>query len=441
MSKLAKLINLGKNTDLKSVGIYTFTNFFAKGASFLLLFIFTNPKYITPGENGLLSLFSNSMLFLMPFLSMGIIHSTGTDFFKLDKKEFRNFFTTGFILPLIVMAVSAVLLFLFREHLRVTYGFPYMFVWLIPFITFFTFCNEQLLSLARNNNEPVNYLKANVSRTFLELGLSVVLVVFFAWRWKGRIAGILVAYFLLTLYALYYFLKKGYLFGSVKKKYLYSELVYAVPIIVMQVSIFAMYASDKFFLSNFTNDNNETVGVYSVACVFASVIILFCNALLQFVLPKIYATLSGNNIDYRSIKNFFLLYLAANTAMTLIIIVLIPFIYNHFINPKYHAALTYSYILCIGYFLWAISYFFYSFLLYYKRKRKILALSLCNIVVSLSCNYFFISRWHAKGAATGVCLCYLIVFIITLLFTRQYWKHFLDKYQPVLPVNEPERAG
>ena len=68
MSKLRNLISLSKSPIVRSVGIYTFTNFFAKGASFLLLFIFTNPAYILPSENGLLSLFSNSMLFLVPFV-------------------------------------------------------------------------------------------------------------------------------------------------------------------------------------------------------------------------------------------------------------------------------------------------------------------------------------------------------------------------------------
>src|SRR5205085_10327203 len=98
----------------------------------------------------------------MPFLSMGIIHSTSTDFFKLDKKEFPSFFTTGFVMPITVTLLSIIILFIFRNHLQQAYGFPHMFVWLIPVITFFTFCNEQLMGLARNNNEPLTYLKANI---------------------------------------------------------------------------------------------------------------------------------------------------------------------------------------------------------------------------------------------------------------------------------------
>ena len=425
MSNIKNFINLRKNPIAKSIGTYTFTNFFAKGASFLLLFVFTNPTYILPSENGLLSLFSNSMLFLMPFLSMGIIHSTSTDFFKLGKDDFRSFFTTGFIMPIAVMLISFIVLFFFREQLQRSYGFPYMFVWLIPVITFLTFCNEQLLSLSRNNSEPAVYFKANISRTVLELGLSFVLVVVFAWRWEGRIAGILIAYVVLGLYALYYFIKKGYLFGRVKKKYIAEELIYAVPIIAMQASIFAMNSSDKFFLSDFTNDHNATVGIYSVGCIFASIIIVLCTALLQYIFPKIYTLLASPVIDYRSIKRHFLFYTGVMTAGTILVMVLTPLLYQNFINVKYHPALKYTFMLCAGNFLWAICYFFYSFLLYNKKKRKILGLSFCCIFISLALNYFFIKAWNDWGAAIAGLICYFIVLILILIFTKEYWQNFL----------------
>ncbi len=426
MSTINNLINLRKSPVVRSIGIYTFSNFFAKGASFLLLFIFTNPVYILPSENGLLSLFSNSMLFLMPFISMGIIHSTSTDFFKLKKEEFRSFFSTGFIMPVTVTLLSIVVLFLFRGLLEKTYGMPHMLVWLIPFITFLTFCNEQFLSMIRNNNEPMIFLKANVAKTLLEMGLSVLLVVYFAWRWEGRVAGILVSYLVVTLYAFYYFNSKGYLFGKIRKEYIINELIYAVSIIAMQGSIFFMSASDKFFLSDFTSDHNETVGIYSIACTFASVVFLFSSALIQYVFPKIYNSLASEEVNYGSIRKHLVFYVGVLAAGTLLIILLTPLLYHYFINAKYHPALKYTYLLCLGYFLWAVSYFFYSFLLYHKQKKKLLALSVCCIVVSLCCNYFFIQKWQGPGAALGVFTCYCIVLILTLLFTKEYWQKLLS---------------
>jgi Na+-driven multidrug efflux pump len=108
-------------------------------------------------------------------------------------------------------------------------------------------------------------------------------------------------------------------------------------------------------------------------------------------------------------------------------IIITPVLYHFFIFPKYHQALKYSYLLCIGSFLWAISYFFYAFLLYHKQKKQILILSVCCIVVSLCCNYFFISKWKDFGGALASAVSYFIVFLITLFFTEPYWKKFLFK--------------
>ena len=119
VSKYIKKLRTKKG--LHSAGIYTFTNFFAKGVSFLLIPLFTNPKYLTPADNGLLSLFSSSVVFLMPFISLGLVQSASTDFFKLDKKEFKDFFTTAFALTGLTTILSVIILFILTFKTWISY--------------------------------------------------------------------------------------------------------------------------------------------------------------------------------------------------------------------------------------------------------------------------------------------------------------------------------
>lgn len=434
MSIISNFKNLFKQGRVKSIALYTFTNFFGKAASFFLVLIFTNPIYITPSENGLLSLFSNSMIFLVPFISLGIIHSTSAEFYKLEKKDFKDHFTTGFVLPVVTTIIACIVLYCVRDQLYLRYGFPRIFIWTIPIITFLIFLNEQLLSVARNNKEPGVFVKANVAKIVSDIGLSFILVVGFAWRWEGRVTAVLVSYSLVAIYGIYYFIKKGYLGGYIKKKYILSELVYAVPIVAMQIAIFCMSASDRFFLSHFINDNNETVGIYSIVITFASVIIILCTALLQYIFPMIYNKLSAQEINYNSIRAGFMWYTGIMFSGMLLIVLFTPFIYSWFINEKYYPALRYIYMLTGGYFLWTIAYFFFSFLLYFKEKKKILLLSVCCIATSLLFKYFFIKAWGLRGAAVANISTYLIVLVITLFLTKSYWKHFFIKQNNLLKV-------
>lgn len=407
-----------QNPVFRAVGVYTSIMFLTKGVSFLLLFIYTNPKFMEPAENGLLNLFAGTVVFLTPFLSFGILQSTSTDFYKLKNDEFKHFFTSNLIPPVVILVLSIAGFALFKEYFKTQYGFPYFFVILIPLVTFLTYINEQLILLIRMNGELRKFTLTGIMKIVLEFGLSVVLVVFFAMHWQGRLTGIMISYGLLAIYAFYYFYKKGYLSGKIFTHYIRSELVYAVPIIIMQISIFVISTSDKFFLAHF--QTNEVVGIYAIACIFAGMISLLSVAYLNYLGPTVYEELSKEKPDYIIIKKNFFNYAKVMIVGTVTVIIIIPLVYKYFINEKYYSAVQYFYLIALGYFIWTLTSFFHTFLLYYKQKRKMLQLALISMIVSLGSIYFFTKHLGATGAAGGILLSYCITFILTLLFVRTH---------------------
>ncbi len=421
MATISNIFKYSKSYQLKSIAIYTFSNFFNKGISFLLLFYFAH--VLTESDFGVLNLFSNSILFLMPFISMGILQSANTEFFKLEKKKFKNFFSTTLLMPVVVTVLSVILLFIFKNQLQQQYPFPTVFILLIPVITLFTFLNEHLINMVRNSNDPVKYLFVNIGRLLAEITLAVFFISALQYGWIGRVMGIFLSFLFVALYALVYFKEQQFIFGKIQKKYIYDELLYSVPIIVMQISVFCMGSSAGYFIEHFTHDY-AAVGVFSIAATFGSVIIVLCTALLQYIYPKIYTLLSEKNVDYAAIRRHFLFYAGAMLLGTIAVIIATPFAYNVVLKSSYHAGLSYYFFICIGYFFWSISYFFYAFMLYHKQKRKILSASLLSILVSIVSHYFFIKQMGAYGAAVSMSIVYFIVLIITVLFV----------YKQIVPI-------
>lgn len=422
----SRLLKYKNNPAAKSLGLYTFTNFFGKGVAFLLLPYFT--LVLTPNDMGLINLFSGSMIFLIPFISMGVLQSASTDYFKLNKQDFNNFFVSSLLLPVSVFLLSITVFYLFSSFFTSQFKFPIEFVWLIPVTTFLSFINQHVNNLIRNEEKPGLYMKVVLGRLFIEIILAVVLISLYNMAWTGRVSGILISYLLFGLYAFYYFKSKGYLSGTIQLKYIKEELIFSVPIIIMQFSVFCMSYSDIFFLSRFTNDNNAEVGVYGIACVFASIIITLCSALLQYILPRIYKMLSEPVIQYRSIRKLFLVYIGIMTAGLILLLILVPLAYTFVINKNYLPGMHYYYLLCAGYYFWTIAYLFFSFLLYYKQKRKIIWLSLSFSVISITANYFFIKSMGSMGGAISVFCSYLIVLILTLFFTRKQMHFIFSKH-------------
>lgn len=409
---IQKVYSLINSAAYKKAGIYTFSNFFIKGTSFLLLFIYSNPKYLTVHENGLLSLLTSSVFILMPFLSLGIVQSTSVDFFKLKSDEFKDFFTTGFVMPFCIMFLAFGGLFFFSKDLKNAYDFPLSFVLIIPVLTFLNFCNEQFLTVVRNNDEPITFLKAALLRLFIEISISLTLVVVFFSGWQGRVTGIITANTVLIFVAFFYLKKKNYLFGKIKKTYIRQELLYSFPIIVLQCSTFCLFYSDKFFLSYFSD--NGDVGVYSYACVFAAVVTLGSSALLYYVMPKIYSLLSEQKVNYKQIRKHFVFYVGNCFILLICVLTLTPVLYKYFINSSYYPGLKYFYLIATGYFFWSVTYFFYTFMFYKKHKKMILLLSVISIFISLTNNYFSIKNGHTYGAALSVCISYFLVLVVTV---------------------------
>jgi O-antigen/teichoic acid export membrane protein len=415
MHLFSKIIKYLDSPAVKHIGIYTITNFLTRASSFLLLFVFTNPKYISPSENGLLSIFNNSILLILPVIQLGIIHSSGADFFKFEKQKFVDSFVSGFYLSFFVALSTFLFIPFFHDEIKSVFGLPDVVIYIIPAVAFFIFCIEQMLTIARNNNDPVVFLKANLFRLIIDLGLSVLLVVVFSYRWQGRVAGFFIANMFTAVFAFIYFLRKGYLKGSIKKEYLKSELIYSLPIIALQYSFFALYSSDKYFISYFQGSGSSVVGVYSIASIFASVIFAFRAAIIQYLTPKIYVALANSEPDYKSLKTLFRFLFVSMGSITLLLIVFTPLVYHFYINKEYHSGLDYFYLLCLGYFIWSLTSFLNSFLIFRKEKKKILLMSLLAIIVSLAGNYYFIREYGAFGGGVSVFFSFLLVFIVSIV--------------------------
>jgi len=416
MATFSRTLKQLKSPQAKTIGIYTFSNFFNKGVSFLFLFYFAH--VLTESDFGLLNLFSSGILFLMPFISMGIIQSVNTDFFKLDKNEFKDFFTTTLLMPFVVMIMAIIVLYFFKTQLQQRYAVPVIIIILVPINTFLNFLGEQLIYLVRNKDQARKYFLINIASLFIEMGLAVFCISVLKYGWIGRVIGISVSGLLVAIYAFIYFKQQGFIFGRIVKKYFYKELVYSIPIIIMQISIFCMNSSSGYFIKYFTKDY-ASVGIYSVAATFASIVMVLSSALLHYFYPAIYKLLSEKKINYKAIRKNFLYYAAAMLVCTLLVIAITPLAYFIVLKKSYYPGLRYYYFICIGYFLWSITFFFYSFMLYHKMKRKILYVSLIAIIISLASDYFFIKNYGSFGAAVSLCAIYFLVLIVTLLFGKK----------------------
>jgi len=312
------------------------------------------------------------------------------------------------------------LFFLFYPFLLEITGFAPLFIWLIPIVVYANFLIEQNLILVRSKEQPILFLCINIGKIIIELGLALFLILAFHYGWLGRISGIAVSFLFAAVFSILYLRHYGYLSGKIRSAVILKEIIYSIPAIVMQVSIFCISMSDRYFINYYYGE--ERTGVYSVATTFASVLLIFCTALLQFFSPRLYGELS-RNASAGVYMRLFLKYAGILILGFAGLAVFTPVAYYYFINKGFSEGLSYFYLLLTGNLAWCLAYFMYSFLLYHKAKRKILLLSAGIILISLTVNMVLTKNYAETGAALGSLVNSFCALILVYLVTYKYFRH------------------
>ena len=421
MSVIKNCKEVINNPGFKAIGLYVFSNFFSKGISFILIPVFTNPVFLSPADNGILSLFGSNMLILAPFVSLGMIQSTTSDFYRKSNHDFANTFTSSFLVSGFLTIVSMFILFIFRDYFQTKFGFPVSFVFLIPFLAFLTFSGEQLFAVIRNRNEVKQYAAVGITKSILEYSISVILIVFFFAGWQGRIWGIAMSLTALNLYAVFYYIKNKCLRFEFKKEQIWEEFKFGVPVLIFQLSLFMAGTSNKLVLAVYNVDKYE-LGIYSIACVFGVIIGSIAQSIMLYVQPQLYKSISSGEATTQSFLKGFFKYFKILTILLLVCIGVVLFVYAFIINKIYSKGIIYFLFVAFTSYLWNLNYYFFLFLLYFKEKRKILIMSLISIPCSLSINIFLVKKYLIFGDALSGCISVLIFAGLTFLFTHKLIK-------------------
>ena len=427
MSIVNKVKIAVQNPVYQSVGKYVFTNFFSKGISFILIPLFTNPKFLTPTDNGILSLFASNMILMAPFISLGMIQSSTADYFKKTKEDFAASFTSNFFIAAIMTLLAIVSLFIFKDALWEKFGLPTSFIFIIPGLAFLVFCSEQLFALVRNRNEVNGYAIIGISKSLIEYALSVILIVFFFTGWMGRIWGIAISLIAVNLFAVWYYVKKDYLHFSFHKQQVWDELKFGLPIFVFQLCVFMLGTTNKLFLAIFNVDKYE-LGIYAIACILGTMVGTMAQSILLYVQPQLYKSISSGVATRQSVKHLFFNYIKMLTVLSLLCMGIAVFAYYFLINKIYLPGMKYFFVVALASFIWALNYFVFLFLLYHKEKRKIFKAGLISVVTSIVINTFMVKYFLIWGDALSSLINTVIFSGLVIFFTKKIITTTLSKH-------------
>ncbi len=409
----------GLNSPLaRTIGIYTFLNFFLRGISFLITPLFTH--YISPDEFGTLNIYLNSINFVTPFVAVGITNTVAVDYFKTSREALSRHIATSLILSLGIVGVFFLLIIGFQNTLVPYFHVSLLLLLAIPLLCFFNLVIDLAFIILRNEHQVKKVTFATIIRTLLELGTSVTFIILLLWGWQGRLYSLVLATALVFVGGMVYLYKKYELSWQFDVAFVRRESLFWMSSIVGFYFVVSFNIIDKYIIKYFCTP--QELGNYSLATQFGFIILTFSSAVTAAYFPTLFKELSEQKPFAFILKKIFLL-IGALIMIALGSIVVVYLMMKYYINERYAGSWEYYYMVALNYGMWSIMVLFYGFLNYFKMKRLMFFLGISAFFILTPFQFLSTQFFGIFGLMLSQLLYFIGCFIVILVILNNKFKN------------------
>ena len=391
---------------IKSFSIYTFSGILNRGISFLLLPFFTH--HLTQADYGVITIFSNSMYFIIPFMSMGVGETLTVEYPLLSKEALSKFISTSLVFPAGVFLISSLMILVFGSFFTRLTGLSTYLLYMVCILSIFNFLTEYLFVLFRNQNRPLSFAMLSIGKTVIELSLAIYLISVMKQGYMGRVNSIMVSSATGVLVVIIYFYKKELFVPAISREWLKVILKRGLPSVPFFLMLFVLNNTDNYFINYY--HGKSSLGPYGLACQVAMIINLLATSFVTPFYPFFYQNLLKK--EYLKIGKVILVYIAIMIAAVLSLALCSPFFFKIFISAKFTESLHFILLLCIGQLCWGGFILFLGYLYFKKENQKLYYISVATICFTICADYLIIKESETINWAWAKCFLFCSAFYL-----------------------------
>lgn len=259
-----------------------------------------------------------------------------------------------------------------------------------------------------------NNLLISLSSLILSILLSFIFIFKFDDRYDyyGRVLGLTVSNVLIAIFIAIYVLREGRILY--KKEYWRFCLKYSTPIIIHALSNTILNQSDRVMIQSM--QGYETVGIYSLAYNFGTILVIIYGALNNSWIPFYFAYLKDSKIEELKKRS--------NYYAELFVVLAIGFLYLHpevfrmYASEEYWIGGDIIPVILLGFVMMFLYSFAVNYEFYYKKSKFMAILSMISAIINIILNYFMIGKWGMLGAAIATTITYALQFVLHCTYVK-----------------------
>ena len=405
----------------RSFLLYLFASGIHQAIAFLLLPVLT--YYLTPEDYGILRLYNLYVFLLLGIVSLRSENLFFVEYFTHPPAYQTRLFSTIALFPIAVATILFFILAFTAFYSNFLSEIPIVWRLMLPWFALAVFYFNLLTNLLVYTKQAQRYATVSAIKAIMEIGLSILFIVGFHWKWQGRLSAWLIVLILLCCYAFYYFSRQNFFRWKVWDKHLLiKSLKYGVPLIPTDYGKLIINQSDLLFITHLIS--LEATGLYSLGYQLGMILNLIGTAAIQAFSPFVMERLANKTPQsIKEIKRGFLLFLLLMVFAWGLIVLVTPLLFRWgVIHGNYEKALIYVPWSALAYLFWGIYMYFALALLFFKKTLYMSFVFISGAALNLIMNYIFINSWGTMGAAYATVLAFAWMACITAIRSYPLWK-------------------
>lgn len=415
---MLKIIHVLKKNLFHGFAIYLGSSVINKAIPFFLLPILT--RYLSTEEYGILAIYQVMISFGLPIVGMNMHTNITRNFFSKSKE-----FIASMVFNLLVVLTVTSALFLLFIAVYLTFGgvqfsIPQRWFYVLPLIAYMNMLNTFNLTILRNRKKPAEYGVFEISRTVVDLSLTILLIVVYAFGWEGRATGILIASLVIGIISVFRVWQSGYFLFEIDTSQIKEILKISLPLIPHVLGGVIITLGDRIFIDQMVS--TSAVGIYTVGYQFGMIMTLVVMAFNKTWSPWMYELLAEDKKENKVtiVKATYLVsggFIVLALVVTGISYYLLPFM----TAEEYYGGFVYVIWIAMGYAFYGMYTLVFPYGVHVGKTSYLGITTFSAAIINLFANYYLISINGPLGAAQATLISYLFMFILVWWYSNKLY--------------------
>jgi O-antigen/teichoic acid export membrane protein len=369
-------------------------------------------RILSPEDYGVVVIYTAISGIALPLLTLSVDSSILLNFFKVEKKDFSSYFSSGYLLIIISSCIFIPIILLFRKSIAELTSFPYEWVSVLLLTCFLQIHSNLTLHLFQVKRKPLKYGVFSIAQTAITNALLLYLLILRGMNYEG----IMVAYFMSALLffviSMYIYQSNGLFTKRIRKDFVIDNMKVGYPLSLHVIGSWLANSATRIIIGGILG--TAAAGSFGVGATIGLVVSLIQDSFNKAYVPYLFDQL--NNFTEKTEAKLIKLTYIYNLGLLVFAIAIglagyftVGFIFG----AEYENAKSIVLLIAVAYAFNGMYKMHVNYIFFTKNTQYIFYITLSTGLLNILLSYLLVSSLGIVGGAVSLCIINFLGYLLS----------------------------